>query len=32
MSKLAALESRATFAERAERPRNVGGLIDELIE
>ncbi len=32
MSKLAALESRATFAERAERPRNVGVPIDGLVE
>ncbi|MEA2914292.1 MAG: hypothetical protein QOJ15_6373 [Bradyrhizobium sp.] len=32
MSKLAALESRATFTERAERPRNVGVLIDEFVE
>jgi hypothetical protein len=32
MSKLAALESRAAFAERAERPSNVGVLIDELVE
>jgi len=32
MSKLAALESRATFAERTERPRNVSVLIDELVE
>jgi hypothetical protein len=32
MSKLAALESRATFAERVERPCNVGVLIDEFVE
>jgi len=32
MSKLAALVSRSTFAERAERPRNVGVLIDERVE
>jgi hypothetical protein len=32
MSKLDALESRATFAERTERPRNVSVLIDELVE
>jgi hypothetical protein len=32
MSKLAALESRATFAEPAERPCNVGVLIDEFVE
>jgi hypothetical protein len=32
MSKLAVFESRAAFAERAERARNVGVLIDELVE
>jgi hypothetical protein len=32
MSKLAALESRATFAEGAERPHNVGVPIDGLVE